>query len=101
MIIRGTTPTHTFTLPVDCSALQKIRIIYSQGNNAMFKRDIESLKCEGNVVQCTLTQEETLSLDCTKHCDIQLRALTNAGDALACNIMKETVGRCLDDEVLK
>jgi hypothetical protein len=101
LIIRGTTPTHTFTLPLDCSTFQNIRILYSQGSEPTIKREMDSLKCEGNKVSCTLTQEETLALDCTKHCDIQLRALTLSGDALACDIKKVSVGRCLDNEVLK
>ena len=100
LISRGTTPTHVFTLPVKCSVLSKIRIIYSQGGKCICKKDIDAADCEENKVSCKLTQEDTLQLDCSKHCDIQLRALTQAGDAFACDVIKVSVGRCLDDEVL-
>jgi hypothetical protein len=36
---RGTTPTHTFTLPFDTAMLSKVRIIYSQGNSPVVTRD--------------------------------------------------------------
>lgn len=101
MIIRGTTPTHTFTLPMDVSMCSKLRAIYSQDGVTVIKIDNDRFKRNGREISCTLTQEETLQFNCKKYCEIQLRVLTNAGDALACRVEKITVGRCLDDEVLK
>lgn len=101
MIIRGTTSTHTFTLPIDSSLCAKVRAIYSQDNEPVIKIEDDRFVHADNVVSCKLTQKETLSLDRKKHCDIQLRVLTTGGDAMACDIIKNTVGRCLDDEVLE
>lgn len=100
-MIRGTTPTHTFTLPVDCSEFKRIRILYAQNDETLIKRDLETLECDGNTVSCTLTQAETLLLDCDKPCDIQVRALTLRGEALACKPRRIDIGRCLDNEVLE
>jgi hypothetical protein len=101
LIIRGTTPTHTFTLPTDSSLCTKVRAIYSQDDKLVFKIEDNRFIRSDNVVSCKLTQEETLMLSCKQYCDIQLRVLTSGGDAMACDIMKITVGRCLDDEVLE
>ena len=100
LIIRGTTPTHTFTLPINRELCDKVRIIYSQGDTPI-KVEGERLKfLSDNTVSCTLTQAETLSLDCAKPCDIQVRILTKDGSAPASDIIRKSVGRCLDDEVL-
>ena len=100
MIIRGTTPTHTFTLPIDVSLCSRLRVIYSQEGTTVVKIDNDRFQRNGKMISCTLTQEETLAFDCKKHCDVQLRVLTKAGDALACRVEKISVGRCLEDEVL-
>lgn len=100
MIIRGTTPKHTFTLPIDVASCDKLRAIYSQNENVIIKIDTDRFIKNGVEISCVLTQEETLKLDCTKLCDIQLRVLTTSGEALAGVVQKVVVGRCLDDEVL-
>ena len=100
MIVRGTTPTHTFTLPMDCGELQSIRVVYAQGEATRIKKEAADLTCEGKSVRCTLTQAETLSLSADMRCEIQVRALTADGIALAGRIIREDVGRCLDNEVL-
>ena len=101
MIIRGTTPTHTFTLPIDSDQCVKVRIIYAQDNVVLIKIDGDRVAYSGDTVSCKLTQEETQALDCMKLCDVQVRVLTVAGDAMASEIIRVKVGRCLDDEVLK
>lgn len=101
MIIRGTTPTHTFVLPMDVSLCSKLRVIYAQDDKVVIKVENDRFKRDGKTISCVLTQEETLALDCKKYCDIQLRVLTHAGEVLAGEIEKEKVGRCLDDEVMK
>ena len=100
LIIRGTTPTHTFGLPVDSTMCDKVRIIYSQNGKPVIKINSDRLRFSENEVLCKLTREETFSLDCAKPCEIQVRILTIGGDVLASDIIKVGVGRCLDDEVL-
>ena len=100
MIVRGTTPTHTFTLPMDCDELRSIQVVYAQGEATKIRKEDGDLACEGRQVTCTLTQAETLSLNAELRCEIQVRALTADGVALAGRIIREDVGRCLDNEVL-
>lgn len=103
MIIRGSNPTHTFTLPVDANLCAKLRALYAQDGKTVLKieNDRFTRSDTENKVSCTLTQRETLMFDCTKHCDVQLRILTTGGDSLVSVVEKVTVGRCLDNEVLE
>lgn len=99
-MIRGTTPTHTFTLPFDVSLIKKIKIIYAQGGEQKFCKRKEDCILDGRTVQTTLTQEETFLLDCKWLVEIQVRVLTVGEDVLASLPMTATVGKCLDSEVL-
>ena len=99
-MIRGTTPTHTFTLPFDSSVISKVRILYSQNDELVFAKSDADATMDTNTISVVLSQQDTLSLDCHRPVDIQLRVLTKGGEALASDIIREKVDRCLDDEVL-
>lgn len=97
---RGTTPTHTFTLPFETNQLTKVRIVYSQGNAPIVTKEVEDCVLEGNTVTVKLTQEDTLKFDNSKFVSIQLRVVTDDEDSLVSDIIQKAVGECLDDEVL-
>ena len=99
---RGTTPTHTFTLPenVDPDTVFSVRIVYAQGGAVKVRREDGDVKRDGNTLAVKLTQAETLSFAEDQPVEVQLRILTVGGDALASNIRSIPVERCLDDEVL-
>lgn len=99
-MIRGTTPTHTFTLPFDASLVAKCKIIYAQDEVEIFHKNTEDCVLSGTTIATKLTQEETFMLDCHKCVDIQVRVLTTTGDALASVPKKVGVAKCLDNEVL-
>lgn len=99
-MIRGTTPTHVFTLPFDVSVIKTAKVIYSQRGEVVLTKCGDDLRMEGNEIRLTLSQENTLSFTCTDNVSIQLRVLTTANDALASDIMIISVARCLEDEVL-
>ena len=99
-MIRGTTPTHTFTIPFDASLIAKCRIIYAQDGVEIFCKNTEDCILVGQSIKTRLTQEETFSLDCKKCVEIQVRVLTKTGDALSSLVMKVGLDKCLDDEVL-
>lgn len=99
-MIRGTTPTHTFTLPCDASMIKEVMIIYAQSDVEKFHKDAEDCKMDGNTVSVTLSQEDTFLLDHKSMVQIQLRVLTKHGDALASDIKIIPVKKCLNDEVL-
>ena len=102
MIERGTTPLHVYEdIPPEVfSVIKEVKITYSQcGNEVLVKRTNDCTMKDGKITT-RLTQEDTFLLDCKKMVDIQLRILTESGECLKSEIMTETVGKCLDDEVL-
>ena len=100
-MIRGTTPTHIYTLPVDTALLSELKIIYAQNDKILFEKKAAQCQMTDNTASVTLTQEETFLFDCRKPVQIQLRALTAAGVALASPITLISVEKCLDSEVLE
>lgn len=100
-MIRGTTPTHTFTLPCDASMVKEVMVIYGQDDTEVFHKDTEDCKLEGDTVSVTLTQEDTFLFDHKKRVQIQLRVLTDGGDALASDVKITSIKKCLNEEVLE
>ena len=99
-MIKGTTPTHTFTLPFDTSMVEKVRIIYAQGENVVLVKETKDCNLDGMEVRTTLTQQDTFNFDDCDCVQVQIRVLTKGGDALASVIKRVGVSQVLDDEVL-
>lgn len=99
-MIRGTTPTHTFTIPFDTALIKEVRVTYAQADVPIVWKETKDCTLEGNTISTTLTQEDTLSFDCTKAIQIQIRVLTTAGEALSTRVQNISVEKCLDGEVL-
>lgn len=99
-MIRGTTPTHTFTLPFDSSLIREVKIIYAQSDKQIFCKKTGDCILSGDTIRTTLTQEETFLFDCKKLVQIQVRVLTLAGEVLSTEEMTTTVEKCLDNEVM-
>lgn len=98
---RGTTPTHRFTIPFECSLLKEIRIYYKQGDEVILVKETPVCKCEDCTITVDLTQEETFLFNCTKNVSIQLRVLTKQGQSLITKPKVVDVGECFSEEVLK
>lgn len=99
-MIRGTTPTLTFTLPFDVNEALKLWLTFSQKHEEVFTLEKEDLNIEENVITCRLTQQQTLSLKCNTPVEIQIRvAFTNESfdDALASEIITTSMQRILKD----
>lgn len=99
-MIRGTTPTHTFTLPFDVDLIKSLRVIYQQNDETVLIKTLTDCAVAGNVISYKLTQEETLQFAQNAKVSIQIRVLTNDGDALASRICTVGVGACLEDGVI-
>lgn len=98
---RGTTATHTFNVPSDvCSKIKAIKIVYSQNDKVILEKRLSDCTIEDGKVTLRLTQEETFLFDCKKLAYIQMRILTVGNDCFKSNIMVDSVGECLDEEVL-
>lgn len=98
---RGSTPTHTFSLPVDTSIIAKQRITYAQQGQIVMVKTDDDITLAGNTIQVKLTQAETLAFCVNRAVEIQWEALTTSGDKLQSGIMSVGVDRCLNDEVLE
>jgi hypothetical protein len=99
-MIQGTTPTHQFTIPMDASSVQKVRVTYAQKDNVLLVKEDKDCRVEGNMIETKLSQEETLLFDEFSSVQIQVRVLTTAGDALASDLLRVPTGAILDKEVL-
>ena len=101
MIIRGTTPTLTFNLPMAVSTLSEYWVTVSQRyDNIRIDRDKTTLTASGSSIVANLTQEETLRLVPDKPAGIQLRVLTSDGDAMASEVFTTMVREVLREEVI-
>lgn len=99
-MIRGTTPTHIFTIPLEVEEVEKVRIIYAQKGVVKFTKTEADCMMEGKTISVRLTQENTLSLVDGNCVDIQIRVLTKTEEVFASQPMKATVCACLEEEVL-
>lgn len=97
---RGTTPTHTFTLPITVDNVSEALIVYAQSDEEILRKTVSECRMDGNTVSVDLTQEETLRFCCDKKAQIQMKVLTRDGKALVSNIITTDVSKCLTDEVL-
>lgn len=102
---RATTPTHTFTLPVDTSTLAEILVSYRQGNVSIDKHYEDGtlppgMTLDGAKVIVKLTQEEANKFKGENQASVQVRVLTASGDALASKRFGITIKEVINDEVL-
>lgn len=99
-MIRGTTPTLEFTLPFDTLLLAEAWVTLSQNGSEVVNKTLEDCSCEGRKLTVRLTQEDTLKLRSDINTEIQIRARTHEGDALASNIITASTNRILKDGVI-
>ena len=97
---RGTTKRHTFELPFDGKIIKSLRVVYSQNGRVVFKKAGDDVQIDGNVVAVKLSQEDTFAFSSNSPVEIQLRVLFTNGDAKNSDIIKTSVARCLDNEVI-
>ena len=99
-MIRGTTPLLEFAIPFDTSLLAEAYVTLSQKGVVLVDKPLAECKCDADKLSVRLTQEETLKLedDCTT--EIQVRARTTSGDAIASAIIRENTERILKDGVI-
>lgn len=99
-MIRGTTPTLEFAIPFETGQLAEAFVTLSQNGLVVIDKPLAQCNCNGNKLTVKLTQEETLKLKCDCITEIQIRARTFSGDAVASDIMYVNTGRVLKDGVI-
>lgn len=109
-MIRGTTPTHTFTFNnLDPNTFKVLNIYYAQQGVELLSKSKEDCvfstkETEDGIVylaSVTLTQEETKMFKAKYGVKVQLRVLTEDNRALATPEYEVSVWDVINDEVLE
>ena len=100
-IVRGTTPTLTFTLPFEVDNLDAFWISFKQQNKVELNKEkgASGVTQKNYTITVTLSQEETLQFGAGK-CLIQIRARDTSGKAVASNTMNFEVADVLRSGVI-
>lgn len=102
---KGTTPTHRFKLPFTAETLE-FTVTYAQKNPHTNEKTIAAKKTNadcivnGDTIEVSLTQEDTLKFVENRAVEIQIKAKEQDGNVIASKIMISTVKEILDEEVL-
>lgn len=99
-MIRGSTPTHIFTLPFDASQLAEVMVIYAQNDVEVFNKGTDDCAMNGNEIKVTLTQTETLKFSHQDNVQIQIKVKLPDETILVSDVRTVSIGKCLNDEVL-
>lgn len=100
-MIRGSTVTHIFNIPLEANDIKELKITYAQGDNIVFFKKKNECTVADNTIAVTLTQNDTFKLDSSQHVKIQLRILTDKDVVMSSKVITRSVDACLDNEVLK
>lgn len=99
-MIRATTPTHTFNLPIDTSTIKSLLVTYKQGDSIVLEKTKDDCTLTGSTVKLILSQEET-KLFSVERVKIQLRVLTNDNVSMASKVKCKLVEDVLNDVILQ
>ena len=103
-MIKGTTPTLHYNLPIETSIIKSAEIVveYVDANKKVqIIKVLDDCTLGDNHIEAVLTQEETLQLPAPSTVEVQLRILTIDGTALATIPEKVTVKRLLKEDVIE
>ncbi len=105
-MIQGTTPILHYDLPFSSSVIKEAEITlrYTDAmKNVLIVKTLKNGDCKlgETSIETRLTQEETLALPAPATAKIQLRILTNDGDALATEPYKVSVKKLLKKDVIE
>lgn len=98
---RGSTPTHTFQLPIETSTIKKLLITYEQLGRTVLEKTEEDVRMEGKTVCLKLTQTEAFQFKENHSVKLQIKILTNTGDLLPSKVFRISVDEILNEEVLE
>lgn len=99
-MIRGTTPTFEFTLPMLTDEIVAGYITFAQDGSVVIDKALTDCVCAGQTVTLHLTQEETLKLSQNTRTELQMRVRTTGGEALATRVYTVPTERILKDGVI-
>lgn len=92
---QGTTPTITFNLPFNVSAIQNCEIYFGQNDELLVTKGYNDCVLQNQMIQVTLKQADTLRLDPSEKTQIQMRFRYTDGAVDATGIIKIKTGMLL------
>lgn len=99
-MIKGTTPTHIFKIPLKADEIKTVEITYSQSDKEVLQKCTKDCLIEDEVISVMLTQEETLKFNHRYKVQFQLRILTTSNVALSSKVIHMDAEQCLSEDVL-
>lgn len=99
-MIRGTTPTICFKLPLPNDQISECWLTINQRGEEVITKTKSDITYDGEKYSVKMTQEETLQLDDSQYAEIQLRLRTASGDALASKVARVDVLKILKEGVI-
>ena len=100
-MIRGTTPSYTFTFPFAVSTLSTLYISFGQAMDEIaISKSLTDCTVDGNSVTVSLTQSDTLALSADRPVFIQIRAKDTDGIAYASDMAKINLGDVIKEGVI-
>lgn len=100
-MIRATTPTFIFRLPIDCLKITKAEVTFAQSGENKLTKLKEDCPMDDKKLAVTLSQEETLLFSDRSEIKIQLRVLTSDDKVFASQVFSVPVIDTLSEEVLR
>ena len=100
MIIRGTTPTMKFGLPLEVGMIETGFVTVQQNDVTVVEKPLSTCNCDGRFVSAKFTQEETLKLSTAYNAEIRLVVKTLGADRLESNPIFERVEETSKDGVI-
>lgn len=97
-MVRGTTPTYTFSVPFDTDLISNIKVNFSQ-EKLLVSKGLVDCNISEATIEVKLTQEDTLKFS-QGEAEIVIRVLTKGNEAIASEPMHDYVFDCNDNEVL-
>lgn len=83
IVIRGTTPEHSFDFPYDISLVDEVRVTYGQGGKAVFTKTLRDCKVSEGKISVSLIQEETFLFIPKKTLQVEIRVKFKNGKVVS------------------
>lgn len=98
---RGTTPTFTFKLPIDADTITAASVMFRQPGREPMEKTLADCTLDGQTLTCSLTEDETLSLQALTLYPLEIQLRVGVGSArMASQIFSVPVERILKDGAL-
>ena len=97
---RGTTPQLKFKISIPVDTLIEAYITFVQDGENVLEKTLADCDKHSDTLELRLTQDDTLKFKGDRFVEVQIRAKTRGGDAVASKIMKTYASRILKDGVI-